>query len=356
MTTIFVDNLPPIKANAFTFYLSLVSQADTDIFQVNPTLAAGDVRVSIDGGGLANITALPVAIGAGKVLAVSLTAAEMNGDKVCVIFSDVAGNEWQDAFVEIVTEVNSGQGFSPAIPYTKNVAYTFYTVLVSQADTDIFQNNPTLAVGDVKVSINGGALNNITILPTAIAAGKILSVPLSAAEMNGDVIVVQFSDILGNEWQDSLITLRTQSPINVLGSSALINGDDISIIRGDTFELAFTFLGNITGWTKVWFTVKADKDDIDTQSIIQIVESNPGVATDGLLSIQKAAPTALANGSITVNNIALGNITARVEAVETAKLDDCGSFYYDIQVQNATDTITLLAGRATIIGDSTRTV
>jgi hypothetical protein len=51
-----------------------------------------------------------------------------------------------------------------------------------------------------------------------------------------------------------------------------------------------------------------------------------------------------------------GNITIRMEAIEAAKLVDCGNFYYDIQYQTATDTITLRRGRATVIGDVTRTV
>ena len=34
------STLPPVKGSAFTFNISLVSQADTDIFKDNPTLAA----------------------------------------------------------------------------------------------------------------------------------------------------------------------------------------------------------------------------------------------------------------------------------------------------------------------------
>ena len=104
MTDIYLDNAPPIKNAVWAFYISLISQADTNIFQVNPTLATGDVKTSIDGGALNNITALPVVVAAGKLIKVSLTAAEMNGNKICVIFSDQAGEEWQDAVVMISTE------------------------------------------------------------------------------------------------------------------------------------------------------------------------------------------------------------------------------------------------------------
>ena len=354
--TIYTANTPPIKNSAFVFYLSLISQADTDIFQVNPTLAAGDVTIFVDGVALGNITALPSVIGAGKIVRVALTAAEMNGNKACILFSDVAGNEWQDGFIEIRTETASGSVYVPNSPFTKNETYTFYLTLISQADTDIFQVNPTLAAGDIKVSIDGGALANITVLPIAIGAGKVLSMSLSAAEFNGNEISIVFSDVAGAEWQDALIVISTEQALVLLGSSSIKNGDEIEILRGDTLELEFDYLGNMTNWTKVWFTVKNDKDVTDAQAIIQVVESNPGVAMDGLLAIAGAAPTALANGAITMLNVAKGNITIRVEAVETLKLVDTGSFYYDVQMQNILNTTTLLRGRCNIIGDATRTV
>lgn len=357
MTTLYIANTPPIKGYAFTFYLSLVSQADPDIFQVNPTLAAGDVTVFVDGVAFGNIDTLPVVTPAGsKMVKVDLSVAEMTGNKVCVLFSDVAGNEWQDCFVEIRTETASGGVYVPNSPFLKNNAFIFYLTLISQADTDIFQANPTLAAGDVRISIDGGALANITVLPTAIGAGKILSVPLSAAEMNGNEIAVLFSDVAGNEWQDAMIVISTEIALNLMGSSTLLTGDELQILRGDTFEMQFNYLGNLTNWIKLWFTVKDDKDDTDAIAIVQIVESNPGVATDGLLAIASGAPTALANGAITMLDAAQGNINVRVEAVETLKLIDNGNFYYDIQFQDATDTKTVLRGRCTIIGDVTRTV
>ena len=96
------------------------------------------------------------------------------------------------------------------MPPTKNTAYTFYVGLDSQANTNILQANPTLAVGDVKVSIDGGALNNIATLPVVTPAlSKVIKVDLSAAEMNGDRIVILFSDITGSEWQDRMFMIST---------------------------------------------------------------------------------------------------------------------------------------------------
>lgn len=97
------SSLPPVKGAAFTHYMGLVSQADTDIFKTSVTFAAGDVTVSKDGGAFTNITTLPVEIGTSGVLAVGLSATEMTADVVAVRLHDAAGDEWQDALLTIYT-------------------------------------------------------------------------------------------------------------------------------------------------------------------------------------------------------------------------------------------------------------
>lgn len=94
------------RATALVFYLGLPSQATPYAFQTNPTIAAGDVRVSKDGGALANIASLPtVAPAGGKMVQVSLSSTEMDADNVTLVFSDASGAEWVDTIVNIPTYV-----------------------------------------------------------------------------------------------------------------------------------------------------------------------------------------------------------------------------------------------------------
>jgi hypothetical protein len=93
------------KNTEYIFYISLVSQS-TGQFQSSATIAAGDFKVSKDGGALANLTTLPaVTPAASKAVKVTLSSTEMNADNVVVIGSDAAGAEWDDVFINIQTAV-----------------------------------------------------------------------------------------------------------------------------------------------------------------------------------------------------------------------------------------------------------
>ncbi len=86
----------PSKGEAYTFpAISLTDIFDPQFFKVNPTLAAGDVKISKDGGVLVNLNTLPVVKPSGSSLVeVALNALEMTADKLVVAFRDQAGDEW----------------------------------------------------------------------------------------------------------------------------------------------------------------------------------------------------------------------------------------------------------------------
>jgi len=103
------STLPPVKGVAFNFPIGLVDQGDTDVLQTTVTITTADVWVSIDGAAMAAAAAAPTELlttpGGAKtgVLWQNLTAAEMNGDVITVLYHDADGSEWQDAVVTIYT-------------------------------------------------------------------------------------------------------------------------------------------------------------------------------------------------------------------------------------------------------------
>lgn len=96
---------PPVKNEDFEFTVCLEDYANPGLFKSNPTLAAGDVKISKDEGALANLTTLPsVTPASSKLVLVELSSTEMNADKVTIIFSDqTSPPEWADFAITILT-------------------------------------------------------------------------------------------------------------------------------------------------------------------------------------------------------------------------------------------------------------
>ena len=117
-----------------------------------------------------------------------------------------------------------------ALPPVKGVAFSFETALVAQADTDIFKAGPTLAAGDVKVIKDGTYDDNIDTLPAAVSScTNVITVALSATEMDADRVAVALHDAAGDEWQDQIITIFTAA--QTLNARDVI-ADDIKAIVG----------------------------------------------------------------------------------------------------------------------------
>lgn len=95
-------------ANGYIFYISLVSRADTRIFQANPTLAAGDFKIAVNDGAPNNLGTLPVVdADFTKRVKVVLSQAETNGDNVTIICSDADGAQWCDLTINIQTSAQT---------------------------------------------------------------------------------------------------------------------------------------------------------------------------------------------------------------------------------------------------------
>ena len=264
-------------------------------------------------------------------------------------------------------------------PPVKGVAYTFFISLVSQADTDIFQKTVTLAAGDVKVYQDGVLDGNIDTLPVEIGATGVLNVTLSIAEMTADIVTVAFCDAAGDEWQDAVVDIYTETDqqTNIIAAiwagvsavwayatrtltssaastTATVSGSAITAHRGDTLTASLTGLGALTGYTSLWFTVKGLATQTDAESTIQIKKNTSGVG-DGLLYINGAAATYSTDGSITIDDDAAGDITITLDESMTDDLAP-NNYSYDVQVLNGGAVTTLTYETFTVPADVTRSI
>lgn len=197
----------PKRATAHKFYVALVDQSNTKLLKANPTLAAGDVQVSKDGGAFANITTLPSASPAsGRALMVDLSATEMTADNVVVQFVDAAGAEWCDLFVNLQTTARqiddlaypatTGRSLlvdaAGAVPITtnlkKNQALAKYQLLMTDSTT---HNPATGKTVTVTRSIDGGAFAATTASTATEVSVGMYYIDLSAADLNGNVVTLR---------------------------------------------------------------------------------------------------------------------------------------------------------------------
>lgn len=95
----------------------------------------------------------------------------------------------------------------------KNRAYTFIVSLIDAAAIAKFKSSPTIAAGDFKVGVPGGAFTNLATLPTVmIAGGPAVLVTLNASEMNQDNLCILAADQAGAEWCDAMWSIETKDP------------------------------------------------------------------------------------------------------------------------------------------------
>lgn len=121
----------------------------------------------------------------------------------------------------------------------KGVAYSFSVGLSSAANPAVFLANPTITVGDFKVSIDGAAFANLATAPVVTPAGsRTVLIALSSTEMNGSKVNVQGVDVAGNEWQEILIEIDV--PDNSIETA-------VDVIEGDRIETSTSLRINRKG-------------------------------------------------------------------------------------------------------------
>jgi hypothetical protein len=132
------------------------------------------------------------------------------------------------------------------------------------------------------------------------------------------------------------------------------NAGVLTFTRGVTFAATVSGLTISATWTKLYFTLKESDYDTDDMALLQLVETNPGAGTDGLLylnSLAIASPITVADGTLTVSQAA-GIVAIAITDNAMAALSKASGLVWDIKtkdaagatVQNATGTASI--GRA----------
>lgn len=197
-----------------------------------------------------------------------------------------------------------------AIPKS-GVAFIFYTGLVSQADTKLLKSSPTLASGDFKVSIDGGAFANLATLPTNTPSGTAVKISLSAGEMTGDNILVACIDAAGAEWCDQIINIQT-APRGIADLAyPTTSGRSLDVSAGGNAGIDWA---NVEAPTT---TLALTGTTISTSQVITLPTIPSGWITGDGIATDAIDANALSSGALTDIQ---GAVSAALDAISTTAL------------------------------------
>lgn len=335
----------PKKGVEFIFYISLVSQSSTKTMQSNPTIASGDFKVSIDGGALANPATLPaVTPASSKMVKVTLSTSEMNGDNVTLICSDASGAEWCDLVVNIQTSARqiddlaypATSGRSTAIDASGQVTVG---AIAANAITTAAINDGALTAA----KIADGAIDAATFAAGAINAAAIASDAITDAKVASDVTIASVTGAVGSVTAG--VTLANNSV-----TAAAVAADAVTEIQSG--------LATATNLA----TLQTSVDDLPTNAELA---TSQAAADDATL----AAIAALNNLSAAQVNTEVDTALADYDAPTKAELDSAVATlataanlatvagYLDTEIAAIlvavdTEIATLVSGVAAILADT----
>jgi hypothetical protein len=120
----------PSRGVAYSFTRGLYDATTGGHFRVNPTIVAGDFKLSKDNGALVNLATLPVVSPAGSALVrFQLTAAEMTADRVTLVGVDQAGSEWTDFMEHFELDAQSAAALPSAVEIADAVLTRDWTAI-----------------------------------------------------------------------------------------------------------------------------------------------------------------------------------------------------------------------------------
>lgn len=225
--------------------------------------------------------------------------------------------------------------------------YAEATVEPVTALSDIQSRLPAALIGG-RMDATVGAMQNDTLTAAALATDAI-------TEIAGAVLDEVYTTHATAYTLGAFLNATDPTTVTVTSSN---DAGELTLYRGVTFAATVSGLTISASWTKIVFTVKTDLDLADTASTIQIVESNPGVGTDGLLYLNGAAlasPITAADASLTVTQAA-GTVAIALSDDATALLSRARSVHWDLKQWVSSATTLLTSGSADIELTPTRTV
>jgi hypothetical protein len=119
---------------------------------------------------------------------------------------------------------------------------------------------------------------------------------------------------------------------------AAVSGTVVNVYRGTTWSINL-IIGDLTGNTKVWFTLKRDAADPDSAAIVQIEK------TTGLVVLNGSSVVTAGDGVLVVNNATTGDVTVTLKPASSSQIAPVSGINYDVRMLTATGVTEMADGR-----------
>lgn len=323
--------VPPIKNGAAGWigYVSLAPRTATGAWQSNPTLAAGDVKLSIDGGALANLGTLPaVTPASSKLVKITLSQAETNGDNLTIIFSDAAGAEWCDLTINLQTVARqiddlafptvSGRSLDVTATGAAGVDWGNVenpTTAVNLSATNIDVDQVVASVSGAVGSVTGNVGGNVTGSVGSVAAGGITASSIATGAIDADALAADaVAEIADGVWDEDATGHQTGGTFGqAIGDPG---ADTTTIYQSVVTDAAGTNIAaDIVAVKAETASIQSDTNDIQTRLPAALVSGRID-ASVGAMAADTLTATALAASAVT--EIQSGLSTLDAAGVRTA--------------------------------------
>ena len=221
-------------------------------------------------------------------------------------------------------------------------------------DVQAFIRTATLDIGD-----------SLECVESPAGSGQYVPVPFSSPavaatysgvfeDANGNAlgtIDAFYTDSSGNLIPDVTFAAAAQA----IGAQVPTAGT-ISIVRGDSVSVQITGLGSLVGMTKLYLTAKnaiSYATDPDAASMLQVE------VTAGLLTVAGSPYGASTDGSLTINDSSVGNVTLALKPPASGLLvttRNTINYVYDVQLEVGSTVTTKAFSGFVILADVTKSV
>jgi len=257
-----------------------------------------------------------------------------------------------------ITLSKNGTPFGASSGSISELSYGWYSFYPSVADLD--------TLGDLSIHISGSGADPSDILVSIVnydpfkeintISASVALIPTTSTSASAIASTVwsyanRSLTSFGNILSSVASTVWNHISRTLTDSSVTLSVEDntISTIRGDTLIHVFSNI-DFTGYEKVYFTVKDQYKDADSESLIQISD------VDGLLFLNSASCSG--SGATLIIDEANESATLQIEAEITKEFGyKVNNYVYDLQIiRNTDDVITPESGTFIVVRDVTKSI